>query len=406
MRKATVRDIDVKGKRVLVRVDFNVPIQDGKITDDSRIRAALPTIKYLLEEGVSIILCSHLGRPKGKVVEEARLRPVGVRLEELLGHPVKILSDCIGPAVEEEARKMKPGDVVLLENLRFHPEEEKNDPEFAKRLAALADIFVNDAFGTAHRAHASTEGVTRFLPSVSGFLMDKELDILGRLLQNPERPFVALLGGAKVQDKIGVLKNLIRKVDAILIGGGMAFTFLKVQGKEVGSSLVDENQEQAREILLMAKEKGIRFELPVDVVVAPEVRKGSPWKVVLVDEIPGDHAGVDIGPQTIERFDRILCQAKTIFWNGPMGIFEIEEFSKGTLQMAKVLAESHALTCVGGGDSVAAVEKMGLGEKMTHLSTGGGASLEFLEGMVLPGVAALLDRDSWGCQRLSRKLPE
>jgi 3-phosphoglycerate kinase len=398
MNKKTIEDIDVKGKRVLVRVDFNVPQDEtGKITDDRRIRAALPTIQYLMRQGAKTILVSHLGRPKGKPEDREKftLKPVAERLSELLGKPVPLAPDCVGPEVEKMVQAMQEGDVLLLENVRFHPEEEKNDPEFAKQLASLAEVYVNDAFGTAHRAHASTEGVTKYLPGVAGYLMQKEIEYLGGALANPKRPFIAVLGGAKVKDKIPVIENLVSKVDKLIIGGGMAYTFLKAQGKEIGQSLLDaDSLDFCREMLAKAGDKIL---LPVDVVVAD----GNPFekgpdavqtKVVSVDAIPADWQGVDIGPETQKLFAEAVKGAGTVVWNGPMGIFEFDQFAVGTRAMAQALADSGAVTIVGGGDSAAAVEQLGFADKMTHISTGGGASLEFLEGKVLPGVAALQDK--------------
>ncbi len=393
MQKATVKDINVKGKRVFLRADFNVPLKGGVIRDDTRIRESLPTIEYLLSQNAMIILASHLGRPEGKVVEEMRLKPVAERLSELLKRPVTMLNDCIGDEVSQAVRNMKPGDIVLLENLRFYKSETKNDREFSEKLASLAEIYVDDAFGTAHRAHASTYGVAEFLPAVSGLLMEKELIFLGKLVSNPEKPFVALLGGAKVSDKVEVIKNLMNLADSILIGGGMAFTFLKVQGNQIGRSLVDEKEELAREILEMAKLKKVAFVLPSDVVITEEIKEGAPHKVVSVHEIPENMMGVDIGPKTVEEFRHHIVGSKTIFWNGPMGVFEIKDYANGTLEVARMLAETKALTCIGGGDSVAAVKQLGFGDKMSHLSTGGGASLEFLEGRELPGVAILMDKE-------------
>ncbi|GIV20644.1 MAG: phosphoglycerate kinase [Armatimonadota bacterium] len=398
MNKKTIEDIDVKGKRVLVRVDFNVPQDEtGKITDDRRIRAALPTIQYLMRQGAKTILVSHLGRPKGKPEDREKftLKPVAERLSELLGKPVPLAPDCVGPEVEKMVQAMQDGDVLLLENVRFHPEEEKNDPEFAKQLASLAELYVNDAFGTAHRAHASTEGVTKYLPGVAGYLMQKEIEYLGGALANPKRPFIAVLGGAKVKDKIPVIENLVSKVDKLIIGGGMAYTFLKAQGKEIGQSLLDaDSLDFCREMLAKAGDKIL---LPLDVVVAD----GNPFekgpdavqtKVVSVDAIPADWQGVDIGPETQKLFAEAVKGAGTVVWNGPMGIFEFDQFAVGTRAMAQALADSGAVTIVGGGDSAAAVEQLGFADKMTHISTGGGASLEFLEGKVLPGVAALQDK--------------
>jgi len=391
--KMTVSDLDMAGKRVLVRVDFNVPLQDGEVADDTRIRAALPTIEYLRRQGARVILVSHLGRPKGKVVEELRMAPVARRLSQLLGTEVKTVPACVGPEVEAAAAQLKDGEVLLLENIRFYPGEEKNDPEFAKQLAAVADAYVNDAFGTAHRAHASTVGVAQLLPAAAGFLMQKELEYLGRALENPERPFLAILGGAKVSDKIGVIRSLLPKVDAIAIGGGMAYTFLKAQGYEVGKSIVDEERlELAKELMAEAKQRGVTFLLPVDVVVADKFAPDAARKVVDVSEIPADWQGLDIGPKTRKLFAKEISRAKTIVWNGPMGVFEWEPFAEGTAEIARAMAESDAVTIVGGGDSAAAVEKFGLADKMSHVSTGGGASLEFLEGKELPGVAVLKDR--------------
>ncbi|HHV45259.1 MAG TPA: phosphoglycerate kinase [Firmicutes bacterium] len=393
MQKMSIRDIDVKNKKVLVRVDFNVPMQDGEITDDTRIQAALPTINYLIDQGAKVILCSHLGRPKGKVTAEFRLDPVAKRLSELLNRNVVKVDDCIGPAVEEAVDKMEPQDVLLLENVRFYAEEEKNDPEFARKLASIADIYVNDAFGAAHRAHASTEGVAKYIPGVAGFLMEKELSVMGKALENPERPFVAILGGAKVKDKIGVIRNLLSKVDSLLIGGGMAYTFLKAKGYEIGKSLLDEEGlTLAQELMDLAESKGVKLLLPVDVVVAERFAADSPHKTVDVDAIPADWMGLDIGPKTQAVFGDVIKEAKTVVWNGPMGVFEMDAFAQGTFEVAKALAESDAVTIIGGGDSAAAVEKAGLAEKITHVSTGGGASLEFLEGKALPGVEALMDR--------------
>lgn len=387
--KKTVRDINVQGKRVLVRVDFNVPLQNGQITDDRRIRESLPTIQYLLERGAKVILMSHLGRPKGKRDPQYSLRPVAERLSALLNRPVRFLDDCVGEAVEQVVQAMTPGEVVLLENLRFHSEEEANDPAFAQSLARLGEIYVNDAFGSAHRAHASTEGVAHYLPAVAGLLMEKELRYLGNALANPERPFVAILGGAKVHDKIGVIQNLLPKVDRLLIGGGMAFTFLKAQGYEIGRSLLDsESMEFARRIL---QEAGEKIVLPVDVVVAPEPRVDAPVQVVPVDQIPPDQMGLDIGPQTIARFSEVARAARTVVWNGPLGMFELAPFAEGTRGVLQAVAESGAVSILGGGDTAAAAEQLGFADRITHISTGGGASLEFLEGRELPGVAALME---------------
>ncbi len=388
MMKKTVRDIEVRGRRVLVRVDFNVPLQDGQITDDRRIREALPTIQYLLEQGATVILMSHLGRPKGRRDPQYSLRPVAQRLSELLGRPVRFLDDCIGDAVEQAVQAAAPGEVILLENLRFHPEEEANDPAFAQALARLGEIYVNDAFGSAHRAHASTEGVTRYLPAVAGLLMEKELRYLSHALASPERPFIAILGGAKVHDKIGVIQNLLPKVDRLLIGGGMAFTFLKAQGYEIGRSLLDaDSLEFARQVLQQAGDKMV---LPVDVVVAP-APESETWQIVPVDAMPPDQMGLDIGSETVARFGEIIRTAKTIVWNGPLGLFERAPFAQGTRAVLQAVAESGAVSILGGGDTAAAAEQLGFADRITHISTGGGAALEFLEGRELPGVAALQD---------------
>jgi phosphoglycerate kinase len=393
MNKKTIEDVDVAGKRVLCRVDFNVPLKDGVITDDRRIRAAIPTIQYLVDHGAKVILCSHLGRPKGQVVEELRLNPVAARLAELMGRPVTKVDDCIGEDVKKAVAAMKDGDILLLENLRFHSEEEKNDPDFAAQLASLAELYVNDAFGAAHRAHASTEGVTKHLPAVSGYLMKKELDYLSRVISDPERPFVAILGGAKVADKIPVIQNLLTKVDTLIIGGGMAYTFFKAQGLEIGKSLLDEEGlELARKAMEDAKARGVKLLLPTDIVVAAEFNNDSPSRVVPADQIPADMMGLDIGPESREAFAAEIKTARTVFWNGPMGVFEMPNFAHGTLAIAEALAASGATTVVGGGDSAAAIEQMGYADKVSHVSTGGGASLEFVEGRELPGVAALLDR--------------
>jgi phosphoglycerate kinase len=390
MDKKTVKDIDVKGKRVLVRVDFNVPLAGGEVADDTRIRAALPTIRYLLNQGAAVILISHLGRPKGEVREDLRMNPVARRLSKLLGQEVVKVGDCIGPEVEAAAARLKSGEVLLLENLRFHKEETENDPTFAAKLAALADIYVNDAFGAAHRAHASVSGMTAFLPAVAGFLMEKELNFLGAALERPERPFIAILGGAKVSDKIGVIENLLSKVDALLIGGGMANTFLKAQGYEVGESLVEEESlPLAREILTKA---GKRLVLPKDVVVADAFDAEARAKTVGVDEVPVGWRILDIGPKTVRLFGERLALAKTVVWNGPMGVFEFPRFAQGTVAIAQKLAQIEAVTIIGGGDTAAAVKQAGQADKMSHISTGGGASLEFLEGKTLPGVAALEDK--------------
>lgn len=410
MAKKTIKDVDVRDRRVFVRVDYNVPMKDGVIRDDTRIQASLPTVRYLVEKGAKVILASHMGRPDGQRVESLSLRPVAERLSELIGRKVSILGDCIGDEVEKAVSGMKSGDVVMLENLRFYKQETKNDPAFAAGLAKLAEIYVDDAFGTAHRAHASTYGVAELLPvRVSGFLMEKELKNLGRITGNPERPFTAVLGGAKVKDKVAVINNLMTKVDSLIIGGAMAFSFIKAQGHDVGKSLVDDNLDPAREILRTAEEKGIRLLFPVDVVIADEVKQGSPYSVCGVTEIPADKCGVDIGPKSVKLFDECLKASKTVFWNGPMGVFEIPEFAKGTLAVAESIADSGAVSCIGGGDSVAAVKQLGFGDRMTHLSTGGGASLEFIEGKELPGVAILDDKRTpviAGNWKLNKKVSE
>ncbi|MDY7039334.1 MAG: phosphoglycerate kinase [Chloroflexota bacterium] len=390
MNKKTVRDVDVRDKRVLVRVDFNVPLAGGEVADDTRIRAALPTIRYLVDHGARVILMSHLGRPKGQVKEELRMVPVAVRLGELLGQPVLTADDCVGPQVQALVKELKSGQVLVLENTRFHSEERKNDSEFARELASLGDVFVNDAFGAAHRAHASTEGVTHYLPAVAGFLMEKEIEFLSKALESPAHPFVAILGGAKISDKIGVIDNLLGKVETLLIGGGMANTFLKAQGYDVAESLVeDESLNTAREML--AKSGG-KLVVPVDVVVADSFAADARSKTVGVDAVPAGWRILDVGPQTVNLFKNQLAGAKTVVWNGPMGVFEFPKFAMGTVEVAKVLATLDAMTIIGGGDSVAAVYQAGLADKMTHISTGGGASLEFLEGKTLPCIAALANR--------------
>ncbi len=391
--KLSIDDLDLKDKRVLIRVDFNVPLDKGKVTDDTRIRASLPTIRRVLEQRGKAILISHLGRPKGEIKEELRLIPVAERLEKLLKRRVKKLNDCVGEEVKKAVSELRGGEVILLENLRFHKEEEENDPEFAKQLANLADIFINDAFGTAHRAHASTVGVTKFLPSACGYLLKKEIEYLGKVLSNPERPFIVILGGAKVSTKIGVIKNLFGKVDIFIFGGGMAYTFFKARGVEIGRSLVEEDKiELAKEILIEAIRKGIPILLPIDHVVADKIATDAKVKVVQRLGIPPDWQAVDIGPATITKFGHAINKGRTILWNGPLGISEIEPFSKGTFAIAKLLAESKATTVIGGGDSAAAIAKIGLADKMNHVSTGGGASLEFLEGKKLPGVVALSEK--------------
>ncbi|MDR5696231.1 MAG: phosphoglycerate kinase [Armatimonadota bacterium] len=396
MTKKTVRDVDVRGRRVLVRVDFNVPLDDrGTITDDRRIREALPTIRHLLDAGAAVILMSHLGRPKGKVVESLRLRPVGRRLAELLGRSVATLGDCVGEEVEGAVARMEPGDVVLLENLRFHPEEEANDPKFAARLARLGDLYVNDAFGTAHRAHASTVGVARYLPAVAGLLMDKEIRFLSRVLESPDRPLVAVLGGKKVSDKIGVVRNLLTLADSVLIGGGMAYTFLRAQGHRVGASLLEEDRVAlAAELLEQAQRSGVELLLPSDVVVADRLAPEARTQVVSADAIPDGWIGLDIGPQTARRFAQIVRGAGLVVWNGPMGVFEMQPFAAGTRAIAEAVAECRGTVIVGGGDSAAALEQFGLADRVDHISTGGGASLEFLEGRQLPGIAVLQDDDA------------
>lgn len=390
MNKQTIRDVNVRGKRVLVRVDFNVPLKEGAITDDTRIRAALPTINYLLEKGAALILCSHLGRPKGKIVPELKMDPVAARLSELLGRPVQKMDACTGTEVEEAAEAMQPGDVILLENTRFNPEEKENDPGFAKQVAGLADIFVNDAFGAAHRAHATTVGVADYLPAVAGFLMEKELEYLGNATTDPERPFVAILGGAKISSKIGVIESLLSRCDRLLIGGGMANTFFKAMGFEIGDSLVEEDAVPTAKTLL--EKAGSQLVLPVDAVVADAYDNEANAKVVAPNEVTPGWRILDIGPKTIQTFESALGGAKTVVWNGPMGVFEMPNFAKGTFAVAETLAKLDATTIIGGGDSAAAVKQAGLADKMSHVSTGGGASLEFLEGKTLPGVAALADK--------------
>lgn len=393
--KKTVKDVDVRSRRVLVRVDYNVPLDaQGNVSDDKRITASLPTINYLLEQGARIILCSHLGRPKGEVKKEFSLAPVAKRLKELLPNVnIYFASDCIGEEAQQKADALKDGEILLLENLRFHKEEEKNDPEFAKKLASLAEIYVSDAFGTVHRAHASTAGVAAYLPAVAGFLIGKELSIMGGALENPERPFVAILGGAKVADKIGVITNLLNKCDTLLIGGGMAYTFFKAMGYEIGDSLLDaESIDLAKQLMETAKEKGVKLLLPVDTVVAKAFAADAEHMTVASNAIPAGWQGLDIGEKTRELFAAEIKNAKTVIWNGPMGVFEFPEFAKGTEAVAKACAECGGTTIIGGGDSASAVKKLGYADKMTHISTGGGASLEFLEGKVLPGVAALNDK--------------
>ena len=394
MNKKTIKDIDLKDKKVLVRCDFNVPMDENRnITDNRRIVAALPTIKYLLEQNCKVILCSHLGRPKGEFKPEFSLKPVAKELSELLGQEVIMAEDVIGEDAKNKAENLKSGEVLLLENVRFHREETDNDPEFAKKLASFGEIFVNDAFGTAHRAHASTEGVTKYLPAVSGFLIEKELKFLGEALENPERPFVAILGGSKVSDKIGVIENLLEKVDTLIIGGGMAYTFFKAQGYSVGDSLCEEDKcDLALEIMEKAKEKKVKFLLPIDNKIGKEFKPDTESKTVKSTEIPDGWEGLDIGEETIKLYKEELQNAKTIVWNGPVGVFEFDQFAVGTNEIAKALGDIDAIKIIGGGDSAAAVEKAGLADKMTHISTGGGASLEFLEGKRLPGIEALMDK--------------
>ncbi|MCY8540456.1 phosphoglycerate kinase [Bacillus haynesii] len=394
MNKKSVKDIDVKGRVVFCRVDFNVPMKDGKVTDDTRIRAALPTIQYLTEQGAKVLLASHLGRPKGQVSEELRLTPVAARLGELIGKEVKKADEAYGDAVKAQISEMKDGDILVLENVRFYPGEEKNNPELSKAFAALADVYVNDAFGAAHRAHASTAGIAEHLPAVAGFLMEKELEVLGKALSNPERPFTAIIGGAKVKDKIGVIESLLEKVDNLIIGGGLAYTFVKALGHEVGKSLLEEDKiELAKSFMDRAKEKGVNFYMPTDVLVADDFSNDANTKIVPVSEIPSDWEALDIGEETRKTYADVIKNSKLVVWNGPMGVFEIDAFAKGTRAVAEALAEAKdTYSVIGGGDSAAAVEKFGLADKMSHISTGGGASLEFMEGKELPGVKALNDK--------------
>jgi len=388
--KKTVRDIDVTGKRVLVRVDYNVPIKEGVITDNTRITASFPTLNYLLEKGAAVILCSHLGRPKDGPDPKYSMAPVASHLNELIDQPVFFADDCIGPVAEAAASKLEPGQILVLENTRFYPGETKNDPEMAKQLASLADVYVNDAFGSAHRAHASTEGVAHFLPGVAGFLLEKEIKYLGQAVENPKRPFLAILGGAKISDKIGVIKNLLSKADQVLIGGGMANTFFKAQGYPMGDSLVeDEALDTARELLTNG---GTKLRLPVDVVIADKFSADANFKVMAMGPIPDGWRIMDIGPDSVSSFDKVLVGSGTIVWNGPMGVFEFPPFASGTVGVARSVANSGAISIVGGGDSVAAINQTGLQSKITHISTGGGASLEMLEGLELPGLAALQDK--------------
>ncbi|MCR8964386.1 phosphoglycerate kinase [Brevibacillus halotolerans] len=393
MNKKSIRDIELAGKRVFCRVDFNVPMQDGVITDDTRIRAAVPTIQYLIDNHAKVILASHFGRPKGEVVEEMRLTAVGEHLASLLGKPVKKLNDSIGAEVESAVQAMKEGDVILLENVRFHKGEEKNDPELAKSFASLADLFVNDAFGTAHRAHATTAGIAQHIPAVAGLLMEKEIQFMGGALSKPERPFTAIVGGAKVKDKIGVIENLLGKVDTLIIGGGMANTFIKAQGYNVGASLCEEDKlDLARTLMEQAKERNVNLLMPVDVVVADKFAADANTQVVSIDAIPEGWMALDIGPKTVDNYRDAIVPSKTVVWNGPMGVFEMDAFASGTIAVANAMEECQGTTIIGGGDSVAAVEKAGVADKMTHISTGGGASLEFMEGKELPGVTALQDK--------------
>lgn len=391
--KKTVEDIDVSGKKVLVRCDFNVPMKDGVITDAKRIVEALPTIKYLLSHNAKVILCSHLGRPKGEFNMKYSLAPVAEKLSELLGAKVEIASDVIGADAKAKAAALKEGQAMLLENVRFHAEEEKNDPAFAKELASMADIFVNDAFGTAHRAHASTAGVADYLPAVCGYLIQKEITIMGGALENPKRPFVAILGGAKVSDKIGVIKNLLNKVDTLIIGGGMAYTFMAAKGHNIGTSICEEDKiDLAKDLMAEAKEKGVNFVLPVDNIVGREYKEDTVFMRIYSNAIPDGWMGLDIGPTTQELFAKTLIGAGTVVWNGPMGVSEWEHFASGTKSVATAVAESGAVSIIGGGDSAAAIEKLGFADRMTHISTGGGASLEFLEGIELPGIACLQNK--------------
>lgn len=393
LNKKTMKDIDVKGQRVFVRVDFNVPMADGAITDETRIRAAIPTIEYLVEQGAKVILASHLGRPKGEVKENMRLTAVGIRLAELMGKPVTKLDESIGQAVEEAVANMQDGDILLLENVRFHAGEEKNDPTLAQQFAQLADIYVNDAFGAAHRAHASTEGIAKHIPAVSGFLMQKELDVLGKALSNPEHPFTAIIGGAKVKDKIGVIESLLEKVDHLIIGGGLSFTFIKAQGHDIGKSLLEEDKiELAKSFIEKAKAKGVQLHMPVDAVVANEFSQDAETQIVDVDAIPADWMGLDIGPKTAANYAEVIKNSKLIIWNGPMGVFEMDKFANGTKTVADAMATTAGYTVIGGGDSAAAVEKFEVADKMDHISTGGGASLELMEGKELPGIVALNDK--------------
>ncbi|RKP49816.1 phosphoglycerate kinase [Cohnella endophytica] len=393
MNKKSVRDVDVAGKKVFVRVDFNVPLENGAITDDTRIRETLPTIKFLIEKGAKVILASHLGRPKGEVVDSLRLTPVAARLSELLGKPVVKSDEVVGASVQAQVDALKDGDVLLLENVRFHAGEESNDVELAKAFASLADLFVNDAFGAAHRAHASTEGIAHHIPAVSGLLMEKELDVLGKALNNPARPFTAIVGGSKVKDKIDVINKMIEIADNIIIGGGLSYTFFKAQGHEIGLSLCDNSKlDLVLEFMEKAKKLGKTFLLPVDIVVSEDFKSAVNMDIVGIDGIPANKEGVDIGPKTREIYADVIKNSKLVVWNGPMGVFEVDDFSKGTLAVAQACATTEAYTVIGGGDSAAAAEKFRLADKMDHISTGGGASLEFMEGKILPGVVALNDK--------------
>ena len=393
LNKKSIEDIDVSGKKVLVRCDFNVPLKDGTITDDKRIRESLKTINYLREHGAKLILCSHLGRPKGEVMPEYSMAPVAKRLSELLGVEVKLAADVVGDSAHKLASELNSGEVLLLENVRFEKGETKNDPELSKKFASLAEIYVNDAFGTAHRAHSSTAGVADYLPAVCGYLIQKEISIMGGALENPKRPFVAILGGAKVSDKIGVINNLLEKVDTLIIGGGMAYTFLRAKGYDIGKSLCETDKlDLANEMMAKAKAKGVNFLIPIDNVVGKEYKEDTEYMVIDSDELPDEWMGLDIGPKTSELFANAIKGAGTVVWNGPMGVSEWTHFANGTIAVAKAVAESGAISIIGGGDSAAAVEKLGFADKMTHISTGGGASLEFLEGLVLPGIACLNDK--------------
>ena len=395
MNKKNIKDVDLKGKKVFVRCDFNVPMDENQnITNNTRIVAALPTIQYLLEQNCKIILASHLGRPKGEFKPEFSLKPVAKELSKLLGKPVIMAEDVIGEDAMQKAQNLQEGEILLLENVRFHNEETENDPEFSKKLASMAELFVNDAFGTAHRAHSSTTGIADYLPAVSGFLMEKEIQFLGNAIENPERPFIAILGGAKVSDKIGVIENLLDKVDTLLIGGGMAYTFIKAQGYEVGNSICElDKLELANHLVEKAKEKGVKLVLPIDTKIAKEATEDAESKTVKYTEIPADWEGFDVGEETIKEFKEEIEKAKTIVWNGPLGLFEVNKFAIGTNEIAKAVAEADATTIVGGGDSISAIKKAGVQDKITHISTGGGASLEFLEGKKLPGIEALMDKN-------------